>query len=59
MDIVFLRDLHIDAVIDVLDTMGREVVPALAEVDPMPLDQIPASFAPVQDEVAQELEAIG
>lgn len=51
--------MHIDDVIDVLDTMGREVVPALAEVDPMPLDAIGASLAPVVDEVAEALEEIG
>jgi alkanesulfonate monooxygenase SsuD/methylene tetrahydromethanopterin reductase-like flavin-dependent oxidoreductase (luciferase family) len=49
-------EMHIDAVIDVLDTMGREVVPALAEVDPMPLDRIAASLAPAGDEVAQALQ---
>lgn len=48
--------MHIDEVIGVLDTMGREVIPAMAEVEPMPLDQIDASLAPVADEVAAALE---
>lgn len=52
-------DMHLDEVIDVLDTMGQEVIPALAEVDPMPVDQIGASLAPVADEVAAALNQIG
>ena len=51
--------MHIDEVIDTIETMGREVIPALAEVDPMPLEDIEASLAPVADEVAAELERIG
>ena len=52
-------DMHLDEVIDVLDTMGQQVIPALAEVDPMPIDQIGASLAPVADEVAAALQQIG
>ena len=51
--------MHIDAVIDELDKMGRDVIPALAEVDPMPLEDIEASLAPVADEVAAELARLG
>ncbi|MDE0581326.1 MAG: LLM class flavin-dependent oxidoreductase [bacterium] len=51
-------EMHIDEVIDYLDTMGREVIPALAEVPPMPIEDIPASLAPVADEVAEALEAM-
>lgn len=51
--------MSVDQVIDHLDTMGREVIPALAEIDPMPLDQIPAALAPAADEVAAEVKAIG
>lgn len=50
--------MHIDEVIDYLDTMGREVIPALAEVAPMAIDDIPASLAPVADEVAEVLESM-
>ncbi|MDE0615002.1 MAG: LLM class flavin-dependent oxidoreductase [bacterium] len=50
--------MHIDEVIDYLDTMGREVIPALAEVPPMPIEDIPASLASVADEVAEALEAM-
>ncbi|MGK0477941.1 MAG: alkanesulfonate monooxygenase SsuD [Ilumatobacter sp.] len=50
--------MPIDDVIDVLDTMGREVVPGLAEVPPMPLDEIAASLAPVADEVAEAVKEI-
>jgi alkanesulfonate monooxygenase SsuD/methylene tetrahydromethanopterin reductase-like flavin-dependent oxidoreductase (luciferase family) len=52
-------DMHLDEVIDVLDTMGQEVIPTLAEVDPMPIDQIGASLAPAADEVAAALNQIG
>lgn len=48
-------NMPIDDVIEVLDTMGREVIPGMAAVDPMPLDGIEASFAPVSDEVAAAL----
>lgn len=51
-------EMPIDEVIDYLDTMGREVIPALAEVPPMPVEDIPASLAPVADEVAEALEAM-
>ena len=51
-------EMHIDEVIDYLDTMGREVIPAMAEVPPMPIEEIPASLAPVADEVAEALEAM-
>lgn len=47
--------MSIDAVVDYLDTMGREVIPALAEVAPMPIDDIPAALEPAADEVAREL----
>ena len=50
--------MPIDEVIDYLDTMGREVIPALADVPPMPIDDIAASLAPVADEVAEALEAM-
>lgn len=50
--------MHIDEVIDYLDTMGREVIPALADVAPMAIEDIPASLAPVADEVAEALEAM-
>lgn len=50
--------MPIDQVIEVLDTMGREVVPGLAEVEPMPLDQIEASFAPAADEIQAALAAL-
>lgn len=39
--------------------MGREVIPGLAEVDPIPLEDIEASLAPAADEVAAELERPG
>jgi len=51
--------MHIDEVIDVIETMGREVIPTLAEVDPMPLEDIEASLAPAAGEVAAELERLG
>lgn len=51
--------MHIDEVIDAIDTLGREVIPALAEVDPMPLADIEASLAPAAGEVAAELERLG
>ena len=50
--------MHIDEVIDYIETMGREVIPALAEVPPMPIEEIPASLAPVADEVTEALEAM-
>ena len=51
-------EMPIDEVIDYLDTMGREVIPALAEVPPMPIEDIPASLAPAAGEVAEALEAM-
>lgn len=51
--------MSIDAVIEELDKMGREVIPALAEVDPMPIDDIPASFSPAADEIAAALDELG
>ncbi|WP_420437305.1 LLM class flavin-dependent oxidoreductase [Candidatus Poriferisocius sp.] len=51
-------EMHIDEVVEYLDTMGREVIPALAEVPPMPVEDIPASLAPAAGEVAEALEAM-
>lgn len=51
--------MHIDEVIDVIEIMGREVIPALAEIDPMPLEDIEASLVPAAAEVAAELERLG
>ena len=51
--------MHIDEVIDAIETMGREVIPALAEVDPIPFEDIEASLVPVADEVAAELARLG
>lgn len=51
--------LTTDQVIENIEVMGREVIPALAEVEPMPLDQIPASFEPAADEIAKALEELG
>jgi alkanesulfonate monooxygenase SsuD/methylene tetrahydromethanopterin reductase-like flavin-dependent oxidoreductase (luciferase family) len=51
--------MPIDDVIEVLDTMGREITPAMAEIEPMPLDDIGASLAPAADEVAAALEEMG
>jgi len=52
-------NMDIDHVIEVIDTMGREVVPGLAEVAPMPLEDILPSFEPVADEVAAALVELG
>ena len=51
--------MHIDEVIDVIKTMGRQVIPTVAEVDPLPQEDIEASRAPAAGEVAAELERLG
>jgi alkanesulfonate monooxygenase SsuD/methylene tetrahydromethanopterin reductase-like flavin-dependent oxidoreductase (luciferase family) len=52
-------NMDIDHVIEVIDTMGREVVPGLAEVEPMPIEDILPSFEPVADEVEAALAELG
>jgi alkanesulfonate monooxygenase SsuD/methylene tetrahydromethanopterin reductase-like flavin-dependent oxidoreductase (luciferase family) len=51
--------MSIDEVLANMELMGREVIPALADVAPMPIEDIPSSLAPVAAEVAREVELLG
>jgi len=51
--------MTIDEVVENMEVMGREIIPALAEVPPMPIEDIPSSLASVADEVAREIEILG
>lgn len=51
--------MSIDDVVKNIELMGREVIPALADVPPMPLEDIPSSLASVADEVAREIKILG
>lgn len=46
-----------EAAIEILDDLGREVIPALNEIEPMPIADIGAALAPAADEVAAEIAA--
>jgi len=51
--------MSIDDVVKNIELMGREVIPALVDVPPMPLEDIPSSLASVADEVAREIKILG
>lgn len=51
--------MPIEKVIEGLEQLGQEVIPALADVKPMPIADIPSSLASVKDEVAREIQLLG